>query len=413
MTDVAALASGMERLVEAMDKRNAAMQATHRRSEPPRAPDREEDVDGSGLREPCASGGCDAKYAVLRGRLSQLAAYELLVIDDGLMGVDSASSRAVKFHARGAFLSGLAIPEAAVYLHVYHSGGPRPHTLHVWKVPAEVAQRREASQAATLAKVVEAAPRTATRQMMRDFYSKLAMTELPPAVLRTMWDVLADGKCCKRERDGRQEEIDNRVLQWMANEGVANEEVFWDMRALNGDDGVRFNAFWDELGACAAALQRCLPPPRARTPRCAQAALCTPRRAHTVRTPCRAHAASPNAFRFLELEVGAGAHERRTAAAAEQDVTYASKIISVPQMIRDVTERLHAKVGLATAPIPSEATVRAQFMPNRPTALVSRRFTARFRFVRKVQTRCLRKEHEDAHYCLALARNCKMAVVKV
>ena len=51
-------------------------------------------------------------------------------------------------------------------------------------------------------------------------------------------------------------------------------------------------------------------------------------------------------------------------------------------------------------------------MPNRPTALASRRFTAHFRFVRKVQTRCLRKEHEDSHYCLALARNCKTAVVK-
>eukprot|EP00966_Prymnesium_polylepis_P165362 3822975-Prymnesium_polylepis.1 len=51
-------------------------------------------------------------------------------------------------------------------------------------------------------------------------------------------------------------------------------------------------------------------------------------------------------------------------------------------------------------------------MPNRPTALTSKRFNARFRFIRKVQTRCLRKEHEDAHYCLALARNCKSAVVE-
>ena len=74
-----------------------------------------------------------------------------------------------------------------------------------------------------------------------------------------------------------------------------------------------------------------------------------------------------------------------------------------------MTRRLHAKPGFEEAPIPHETTVRVQFMPNRPTALTSKRFHARFRFIRKVQTR---KEHEDAHYCLALARNCKSAVVE-
>eukprot|EP00966_Prymnesium_polylepis_P008153 187744-Prymnesium_polylepis.2 len=52
-----------------------------------------------------------------------------------------------------------------------------------------------------------------------------------------------------------------------------------------------------------------------------------------------------------------------------------------------------------------------QFLPNRPTALISRRYTGRFRMIRKVQTRCLSKEHVDSQYCLALARNCKSAVV--
>ena len=94
------------------------------------------------------------------------------------------------------------------------------------------------------------------------------------------------------------------------------------------------------------------------------------------------------------------------------DIVYAATIISVPQLIREVTTLLHATPGLEHTAIPHESTVRLQFMPNRPTALASSRFTARFRFVRKVQTRCLRKEHEYAHYCLALARNCKMAVVE-
>ena len=53
-----------------------------------------------------------------------------------------------------------------------------------------------------------------------------------------------------------------------------------------------------------------------------------------------------------------------------------------------------------------------QFIPNAPSKLTSARFTGRFAMVRKVQTRCLRKKHEDAHFCLALARNCKTAGVE-
>jgi hypothetical protein len=107
--------------------------------------------------------------------------------------------------------------------------------------------------------------------MMRDFYHQYAATELPEAVLRVMWDDLKRGTC--RERDARQEVIDNRVLQWMASHGIAEEAVFWDLRELNGASGEKFNAFWDELGA------------------------------------------------YLELEVGSAAHGRRAAEA--HDVVYA------------------------------------------------------------------------------------------
>ena len=68
--------------------------------------------------------------------------------------------------------------------------------------------------------------------------------------------------------------------------------------------------------------------------------------------------------------------------------------------MRDVAERLHAKSGFEDAPIPSEWTVRMQFLPNRPTALVSARYMGRFRMIRKVQTCCLSKEHVDSHYCI-------------
>ena len=83
--------------------------------------------------------------------------------------------------------------------------------------------------------------------MMRDFFEKYAgCTKLPPAVLRAMWDDLSG---ISRERDARQEQIDNRVLQWMADEGVCDEHVFWDLRELNGATGEKYNPLWDEMGA--------------------------------------------------------------------------------------------------------------------------------------------------------------------
>ena len=323
MQDVAALVDGMEKLAAAMVKKSAADRKARADPVPPRAPDREEDVEGSRPIEPCAPEAALERYDLLRARLAKLKDYELLLLDDALMGVNAASTVNVMSKARQAFREDLKLPGTGLYIHIYHSGGPRPHTVHVWKLPAEAALRSEAKQAAALAAVTVCAPRMASRQLMRDFYKQYAATELPEAVLRAMWDDLSGGQ---RERDKRDELIDNRVLQWMASTGETGEAVFWDQRELNGASGDKFDAFWDEMGA------------------------------------------------YLELEVGAGAHERRAATA--EDVTYAAKIVSVPQLIRDVTERLHQKPGLEEAPTPAESTVRAQFMPNRPTAIASRHMTS-------------------------------------
>eukprot|EP00966_Prymnesium_polylepis_P008152 187744-Prymnesium_polylepis.1 len=114
--------------------------------------------------------------------------------------------------------------------------------------------------------------------MMRDFYRRFAAAELPTAVLRAFWDELSPHQ---HERDERQAVIDDRVLTWMVSQGITEEAVFWDLRRLNGPDGHMFDPFWDEMGV------------------------------------------------YLELDVGAGAHERRAADAG--DITFASKVISIPQ----------------------------------------------------------------------------------
>ena len=342
MRDLEALAGGMEKLVTAMDKNKNAVKVSRDTQEQARAPEHEEDVRESELKEPSAPGACPKKYDMLRLKLEKLDDYAVVVLDDNIMGVNPLSTSMVKRNTRRAYLKGLAIPEAALFVHIFLNGGPRPSTIHVWKEPFNEAERSMGKRAAATAEAAAHAPTTASRQMMHDFFDQYAATKLPKAVLRSMWDGLSKGS---RERDARQEVIDNQVLQWMADEGVTDQATFWDMRSLNGADGHKFDAFWDELGG------------------------------------------------YLQLEAGAGAHERRAAEA--EFVQYASKVISIPQMIRDVTELLHAKPGFEDAPIPSESSVAVQFMPNRPTALRSSRFTMRFRFIRKVQCPHLSRLHTN------------------
>ena len=167
-----------------------------------------------------------------------------------------------------------------------------------------------------------------------------------------MFDCMNAGNVI-RERGTREEEVDERVLSWMATEGMVEPEVFWDLRKMNGYDQCdALTPFWDEMG------------------------------------------------KYLELEVGAGAEERRTA--ATESYTHAAKVISIPQLVREVAKLLHAKPGFEEAAVPHESIVRLQFMPCAPTKLSAARFTARFRMSRRVQTRCLRKEHPDAHASLWL-----------
>ena len=50
-----------------------------------------------------------------------------------------------------------------------------------------------------------------------------------------MFDCMNAGNVI-RERDTREEEVDERVLSWMATEGMVEPEVFWDLRKMNGYD---------------------------------------------------------------------------------------------------------------------------------------------------------------------------------
>ena len=128
-------------------------------------------------------------FDLLRATLANVEDYELVVLDNELMRVGQSAPYAVKTHTRSAFRQRLHLPETAVYVHLFRSGGPHPHTMHVWKVPCDAAARSEARQNAALARALHDAPQRATRQMLRHFQQQFENVDVSQSVLRSMWDI--------------------------------------------------------------------------------------------------------------------------------------------------------------------------------------------------------------------------------
>ena len=108
-----------------------------------------------------------------------------------------------------------------------------------------------------------------------------------------------------------QKRVDERCAAWLhANDG--SPEEFYDLRAMNGPTGGNFAKFYEELG------------------------------------------------RYIEAEMAPGAEERRATGQGGlegQDVTFASKFISLPIVIREVSAALRATPGCELAPVPCLNTV--------------------------------------------------------
>ena len=217
----------------------------------------------------------------------------------------------------------------------------------------------QARTAAAIGAAVLAAPQFGNREMVRNIADKFHHLNFKPSQLRALVDELCQFDTSAN--NDAQKRVDERCAAWLhANDG--SPEEFYDLRAMNGPTGGNFAKFYEELG------------------------------------------------RYIEAEMAPGAEERRATGQGElegQGVTFASKFISLPIVIREVTAALHATPGCELAPVPCLNTVARQFSPNRPSALTSGSFTGRFKVVRQVQTRCLRKEHEDARYVAVLAKYCK------
>ena len=80
---------------------------------------------------------------------------------------------------------------------------------------------------------------------------------------------------------------------------------------------------------------------------------------------------------------------------------------SVPDLIGEIKGRLPDGT-----PIPSETWVRYQFWPKDPSSKRATQYTGRLNVRFQVQTRQLRHDHPDSHYCAAQLKYLKEFVVK-
>ncbi len=90
------------------------------------------------------------------------------------------------------------------------------------------------------------------------------------------------------------------------------------------------------------------------------------------------------------------------------DSMFASEVLSIKNLIKRATDNLKTKVeaGELTEmpPIPSPEWVRMQFCPNNKFVANAGKVHGNLRVKRAVQSRTLRKEHEDQHFVLAMTR---------
>jgi hypothetical protein len=89
--------------------------------------------------------------------------------------------------------------------------------------------------------------------------------------------------------------------------------------------------------------------------------------------------------------------------------------ISIRDLREIIIHRLQTKFNNplpAEIHTPSDEWIRLQFLPKNPFAHAATQYTGKFKMKYKVQTRILRKEHPDGHYCAAIFRYLREFAIK-
>ena len=293
--------------------------------------------------------GTAAIYAELEAKLSRLDDYHVVTLER--TDIDRYSPPKTKDEANGRvrrqrWRENLRFHGFAVKTFRYDVGGGRPSLLFLWKLPVH-AERSDSKDAAAILQLKKLVPEFHSRRIKREALESLSkVAAVDKAILRHLYSILtSDGSA---PHDDRQRKMDERCAEFFASGG--DLELWPDLRALNGNDGDKFNEFWAEAAK-------------------------------------------------LVDELG-GATEGRHGTHLSL-----SQPTSVPDFLRRVEQRM--KDRHCDAPIPSPGWVAFQFLPTHPHAAVATRYTGRFNMKRKVSSRTLRCRHQDVHFCCALAKYVK------
>ena len=196
-------------------------------------------------------------------------------------------------------------------------------SLFVWRVPLEAAVRELpaalAAQTAAIASVDRQIPDIHSRYARQQFTQQFSqITGVSKGILSHMYALLTSDGSAPGNSETRERE--KRVVEFVASSG--NVELWPDMRALNGNDGSKYDLFWEEGDKYLA-----------------------------------------------ELETLASANRHGQERSLLQP-------LSVPDFTREVERRLRA-AGHQEAPVPSSDWVAFQFHPRRPTSNIASRYTGR------------------------------------
>jgi hypothetical protein len=311
---------------------------------------------------PPSLSGTPAKYATLEGLLRQMADYSVLTLSEelclelhplsaeALAGKDPDGAR--RKHVER-WREGIAFQSFAVEVYTADWGSDRKICLFVWRVPIDAASREMpwsvTLQAQAFAAAEKQIPIIHGRYARQAFTQKFAnITGISSAMLGNMYDLLTSDT--QATQNTAQKAIQMRCVEFVASCG--DVELWPDLRALNGNDGSKYDLFWE---------------------------------------------AGDKLLEELESQASANRHgQERTLA----------QPVSVPDFTRQVEQRLR-DAGHTDAPIPDPHWVAFQFHPRRPTDGVARRYTGRWAIKMQVLQTTLRKKHPDGHWCNALERNNK------
>lgn len=194
----------------------------------------------------------------------------------------------------------------------------------IWRVPIDETARNaptaRASQVAAIAHIERQLPIIRGRWSRQQFLSEYSsITGLGKGMLSNIYDLLSsDGQAVSNSAT---KEMQMRIVEFVASCGQV--ELWPDLRALNGNDGSKYDLFWAEVDKYLA-----------------------------------------------ELETLASANRHGQQRSLQQP-------LSVPDVTRQIEHRLR-EAGHAEAAIPSPQWVAFQFHPRRPTSGVARQYTGRW-----------------------------------